>query len=739
MKSRLLLLLPLFLLVFAYANAADTPQSINSTQIPQVQNVSAATNQTQTSAQSAIPSPNFNQSQNSTIAPNSLTGIPSLTTANAVIDDPVIVKAPKIIKPKRLWNLQNADIMSLIQEVSKETGKNFIVDPRVSGTVTVMSSQPLDADELYQVFLAALQVHGYAAVASGANIKIVPSTDATQTFSKIATSKMPGHGEEIVVRVVQVKYSPADQLVATLRNLMPSWSSISAYIPTNALILAGTAENVNHLVRLVKEIDSQNVTGVEIMSLRYAAATDVVATLNNLENAERNAGQRIDVWLVADKRTNSVLISGSPQARNEMQRLVMQLDSPYSSTVSLNTKVIFLHYLNAVKTAPILAKIAQGMGLKGAAVGDTTSGESTPNVSNSEFNVTTPAGESLNPSGLGMGSNNASTPPPQGSLNIQADPSTNSLIITAPPPLMMNLLRVIKKLDRRPAQVLVEAAIVEIDQSDLKQLGIQWGTVPASSQNGTQAAVNQVQYGVGLIQDGGFSNWFVLLNALEQTTRSNILSTPSVMVLNNEKATISVGKEFGVTTGSYATTGSATTATPFQTTKRESFNLELDVTPQITRGKVLQLAIQQTNNALENPENPGSNPISDTSKIKTNVIVNSGNILVLGGLISNDTSSEDSQPPILGDLPIIGRLFQYRNNELDKKDLMVFLHPVILYNGHDNNKSTQGRYNYMRQTQLRTLDALKVKRKDRNLLPPWQFNTKLAIPFSHPTEDDKDP
>lgn len=646
----------------------------------------------------------------------------TLQLLQATNESPNSSKANLAVSTGRLWNLRNTDILTLIDEVSRETGKNFIVDPRVSGKVTIISTKPIPPAELYHVFLSVLQVNGYATVPVGPAIKIVPNSDANAQGTTVTSGPRPSLGETIVVRVLPVKYITAEQLVPILRNLLPSWASISVYAPSNTLIIGGSATSVDKIAKIVSQIDSRNAGGIEMIPLKHATASEVVVTLNNLENSLRAGGQRADAWFVADQRTNSVLLSGSLETRLRMQMLIAQLDTPNASSATIDTQVVFLHYLNAVKFAPTLMKIAQGKAsitAAGGAGGEKSATGTTETTPAAGTPIATPVDNTY-----GNATSSESS-----DLNIQSDASANALIITAPAALMKRLRKVITRLDVRPAQVLVQAAIVEIDDDELRKFGVQWGSIPADVQDGSASPINQFEFGVGIINSG---TWQFLISALQQNTKTNILSTPTVVVLDNQKADLSVGEQVGIQTGSYATTGSAATATPFTTTDRQNFALELSVVPQITIGKAVQLQIVQTDNSLQNPTNPSSNPVSNVSKIKTSVIVNSGDILVLGGLISNSVIEETSKTPFIGDIPLIGRLLSFKGHTKNKKNLMVFLHPVILHSPEDNDAVTKGRYNYMRQLQL---DVTPANAKDKNLLPEWKDYHEIPAPFNNDCGD----
>ena len=369
----------------------------------------------------------------------------------------LISPAPPPQPTKRLWNLQDADILSVITEVSQETGKNFVVDPRVSGKISLISSKPLKQSEVYQVFLSVLGILGYSAIPASNNIiKIVPNMESGEQATRVATNQSPGKGDEVVVRVIPLENVSASQLIPVLRPLLPQWSNVSAYIPGNVLILLGRASNLDRIHSIIEDVDKASTNGIQIIPLHHAAANQVAVVLNNLQSAARASGDSTNVSIAVDERSNSILLGGSKAATIAYARFNFTIDAP-SRAPSGNTEVIYLRYLEAKTLAPLLSRIAANILGKG---------------SGSVQYETTTASASTNTSSATTATKDATS-----STNIQAEPNTNAVIITAPPALMQALKSVIVKLDIRPAQVLVEAIIAEIDESNLTSLGIQWGSV----------------------------------------------------------------------------------------------------------------------------------------------------------------------------------------------------------------------------------------------------------------------
>lgn len=635
-----------------------------------------------------------------------------------------VIQAPVTTEPVkpagRLWNLQDADILSVINEVSQETGKNFVVDPRVNGKITLISSKPLRKNEVYQVFLSILGMLGYAAIPNGTVVKIVPSMESGELATPVINKRIPGRGEEVVVRVIPLENVSSTQLIPILRPLLPQWSNISTYAPGNVLILLGRANNLERIIQIIQDVDKAANSGIQIIPLRRASAVQVASVLNNLQNAARAAGESPGVSIAVDERSNSILLGGPKAMRLRMRVLISQLDST-ATTPAGNTEVIYLRYLQAKNIAPLLGRIAQniqGKDSTGSAHYDTNS-----SMTQSQSSATT--------------TSNASSTTVNSSY-IQAEPSTNAIIITAPPALMQALKLVIAKLDIRPAEVWVEAIIAEVDESNLRSLGIQWGSVGANGtvQLGVGTDVTSFPtLGAGIVGIQPKADLKIVLSVLENMNGVDILSTPSIVVLDNQKATIEIGQDVPYQTGSYTTptaTNNNNTLQPFNTIQAKPVTLRLDVTPQINLGNSVRLNIKLKNDTLQNPQNPTNTPIINTSKIENSVIINSEDILVLGGLIKNSNNENINKVPILGDVPIIGPLFQQKTRSVSKKNLMVFIKPIIMHTNDDALAITHVKYSDIRHTQGNFRDDLATlgKKPAQTLLPPWRNGDDLPTPFT---------
>lgn len=642
-------------------------------------------------------------------------------------------------------NLKDADIGTLITTVSEVTGKNFIVDPRVKGKVTVVSSSPMNAAAIYQTFLSVLQVQGFAAVPSGPVIKILPEANArTEGGGYVATS--PGlAGDEIVTHVYELQNSSAVQIVNVMRPLVAQSGQLAAYAPGNMLIISDRAANIDRVERLVRQIDSAGERELELVPLKNAIADDVVRTLSAVQQQDRQTDPTAHVATVlADERSNSIIVAGDRSDRQKIKDVIQQLDLPLKEDGY--TQVIFLRYATAENLAPILQGYAQqstrsssrsSSPSSGSSFGGGFGSSSSLNSNNStSAAVPTPT---LSSSSSGGGSSG-------GSSNIfdrttiVADKDTNALVVTAPPQTMKMLRRVIAQLDIQRKQVLVDAIIAEVSANRSSELGIDWiaynpksvaaagilnqstlsaiqsaGTALGSSSSSSNsnsaligAAASLLGQGAtaaaGTITSGG-AVYAALLKALRSDGDSNILSTPSEMVLDNEEAKISVGQEVPFLTGQFSNTGVSSSngsVNPFQTIDRKDVGLSLGVTPTITAGETIMLRIQLENSSLSSGAAGAANLITNKRTINTSVSVDDGQILVLGGLIDDQLNDSQSRIPVLGDVPLIGSLFRSHSVQKTKRNLMVFIHPTILSRPSEGEYFTRLKYDGVRNAQIGT-------------------------------------
>ena len=655
--------------------------------------------------------------------------------------DPLQLDEPQPPSQK-IWNLRNADIRSVISEVSRITGKNFLIDPRVQGKVSIASSTPMSDKELYAVFLSMLQVSGYAAIPTGNIVKIVPNMEAkTLSPDRLNQLKSPPHGDDMMVQIIPVHYVPADQLVPVLRPLMPQWSNVSAYPPSNMLILSGHANNIKQLTDIIKQVDNSSTSGIDMIPLKHALAMDVANTLKDLVKTQPGGGIHNQTTLAVDDRSNSILLSGNKTERIRLRLLIAQLDKRNSNGNSDNTQVIYLNYLRAEDVVPILAGIAQAnfSGNVGTTIGTVTRNEldSTSPASNLVSNnpqgnaaqPTPPAVSQALPNTASASTQNEGSTKP--TVQIIAEPNTNSIIINAPATLIRTLKSVISQLDIKPAQLLIEALVAELDETDFNSLGIEWGSIDQKT-----LTPDSFRPGFAIINSKTAIDQFqAQIYALARQHRANILSAPSVVVLDNRQAKILIGKQVSVASSSYPNNANATTtASPYTTFDRVNVALHLYVRPQITRGKGIQMQIDQGNDTLDtlNPIDPGVNPTFNISSIVTSVHVESGDIVVLGGLSQDRLGNDANGIPILAGIPGLGRLFQHRINDREKKVLMVFIRPRILKTEQDALQVTGGKYNELRHTQLDYIRTQDYDPRNNNTVMAPLHTSALPRPFSQP-------
>ncbi len=597
-------------------------------------------------------------------------------------------------------NFNNVDIHTLIGTIAKYTGRNFVVDPRVKARVSVVSSTPMDGDQLYDVFLSVLQVHNFAAVPTGDVIKIVPDVAAKQG-SVPSLSSNGSELDQLVTHVFKVNNVPAAQLVPILRPLIPQQGHLAAYTATNSLIIADRTANINRIAKIIARVDRPDSDEIEIVRVHHASAAEMVRILTALLN-NNPAASPTQTRLSADERTNSVLVSGDKASRLRVRGLIANLDTPLET--GGNTRVVYLHYAVAKEMAEIL---------KGVSLGQAQVGVSALDVASSA--PPSAEGGTANPS--------PRTPPQNGNkaqptVDIQADEHTNSLIITAPPGEMKNILAVIRQLDIRRAQVMVEAIIAELTEAKTRELG---SNLVVNGANGGEAVglTNMGSFAseVGGLATGGTFNpgrgistvlgqvgkgsvdWGFLIRAIASDSKNNILSTPSLVTLDNQEAEIVVGQNVPFVTG---TSLSSSNSNPFQTIERQDIGLTLKVKPQINEGNTVKLDIaQEVSDLVQSTDNSGAADLITTKRsINTVVLVEDNQTLVLGGLIDEDKRNSFEKVPLLGDIPILGNLFQYKTATSSKSNLMVFIRPTILRDAATGSLHSNAKYNFIRAEQL---------------------------------------
>jgi general secretion pathway protein D len=629
-------------------------------------------------------------------------------------------------------NYKDADIRQIVEAVGAVSGKNFILDPRVNAKVTMLSSTPMSADAFYAAFLSILEVHGYVAVTTGDVVKVIPDASARQYPGPSAGSGTAG--DDLVTQVLLVRNVGAPQLVPILRPLIPQYGHLAAHPGSNMLIISDRAANVERMVDIIRRIDQSTDDEIEVVPLLHASSSEVVRVLTTLTQVPRPDGIPTTTSLVADGRTNSVLIGGDKTERLRLRALVAHLDTPLED--GGDTQVRYLRYANAEELSTKLQQHftqqqTAAAGANGAAAG-----------------------------GIAM----------EG-VQVWSDPQTNAIIVNAPPKMMRSLMAIVDRLDIRREQVLVEAIIVEVTADRTSELGVTWavdgsndnnavgvtnfpdggpgvvqlGTAIAGDGSGNLANLigNGITFGVGRISDSGTS-FAAILRALQGDADTNIISTPSIVTTDNEEASLNVGQEVPFLTGSFSQAGTGTggAVNPFQTINREQVGVKLVITPQISEGDALILKISQEISSIAQSAAGAVDLITNERTIETTVIVEDGDILVLGGLLEDTLRESDQRVPILGSIPIVGNLFRNRKTDKIKTNLMVFIRPRILRDSRQAAIETDSKYNYIRDMQQQGRRGQRgevplMPRTERPVLPPIEEYQKGKPVIPNPDDSDE--
>ena len=631
-------------------------------------------------------------------------------------------------------SFKGTDIQEFINTVGKNLNKTIVVDPGIRGTINVRSYDLLNEEQYYQFFLSVLEVYGFAVVPMPNGIlKVVKAQNAKTSSIPVTDDIHPGNGDEMVTRVVPVRNVSVRELAPLLRQLNDNagGGNVVHYEPSNVLLLTGRAAVVNRLVEIVHRVDKVGDENVDIIKLKYASASEMVRLITALTKNDKNALTSVlTPKLVADERTNSVVISGDNQSRQRLVTMIRQLDREQQSQG--NTRVFYLKYAKAKNLVDVLSGSSK-------TIQQDKQGGSATNTSNATA------------SNSGSGSNTFNGK----DLSIVADEQTNALVITAQPDIMQELERIIAKLDIRRAQVLVEAIIVEVQDGDAFNLGVQWANKNGGGTQFTATGLPTTTVANAALQyknDGAFSStttsalssfnglaagfysgdWAGLVTALSSNTKSNILATPSIVTLDNKEASFNVGQEVPVISGSQ----SSTTGSVFNTVERKTVGTKLKVTPQINEGDSVLMDIEQEVSSVATSTSTSSSSTSsaslgdtfNTRTVKNAVLVKSGETVVLGGLLSNNTSESTYKVPLLGDIPVLGYLFRYNSTSKTKQNLMVFIHPTILRDPITYTGVSSSKYNLFRAEQLsqeQDTDSLSPA-VDRPILPAYGTNATLS-------------
>ncbi|PHV10168.1 type II secretion system protein GspD [Chitinimonas sp. BJB300] len=618
---------------------------------------------------------------------------------------------------KVMLNFVNSDVESTVKAVGLITGKNFVLDPRVKGTVNIVSSSPVHKREVYTILLSALRLQGFAVVETPGAVKIVPEADAKQNFGTTANQKLNVSGDRIVTQVYPLMHESAAQMVPILRPLITPNNSIAAYPGSNVLVITDYADNIKRLNQIIANIDQPSTNDLITLPLKYASALEVAQMIGKLMPevsvpgvaSATPAGAQMEgvrrTSLIPDTRANTLIVRGdNPTHLAQIKQMVDSLDR--AGSTGGNIHVVYLKNANATKLAATLKAILTGTDVPQQTTSTSSSTSGTSTTGTASVQSSTGGGGQISPG-----------------VAVQGDPTTNSLIVTAPDNVYNNIRAVIDRLDVRRAQVYVEALIAEVNVSKVGEFGVQWlaggirGDVAAggvsnlgketSSITSMAAAIKTkavTSLPAGMIM--GIANSNKTLGAvatmLESNGDGNVLSTPNIITLDNEEASIIVGQTIPVITGTQSSTGS--NPNPFTSVERKDIGITLKVTPQVSEGGSITMTVEQEVSSIDtevSAQITGTNTGVTTKKrqIKSKVLVNDGQTIVLGGLIENKLTKNESKVPFLGDIPLLGRLFNYEKRENKRSNLMVFLRPVILRDDQSTSALSNDRYEMLRKDQ----------------------------------------
>jgi general secretion pathway protein D len=655
-------------------------------------------------------------------------------------------------------NFVNADIDAVVKAVSEITGRNFVLDPKIKGTVNIISARPIPKSLVYPTLLSALRLQGVAAIEGNGVTKLVLETEAKMHGSTIGPA---GAGDVLTTRVISLRYESATQMVNVLRPLITPNNTIAAFPATNALIITDYAENLRRIEKIVASLDQAPAGEPMIVTLKHASALDLVPLVNRLLGAEAGtaaaAGQAPEpqqrVTIVADPRSNSVMLRSDNSARAaRVKALIEQLDTP--GRPGGNMVIVYLKNAEAARVAQTLRALMSGGSdtpastTQPTAIGNTLTSAVTGMNAPQGAAQAAPPPSSANPF---TGVSNAATTLP-GGLTVQADTANNALIVMGPEPLYNNLRAIIERLDVRRAQVFVEALIVEVAADKAAQFGIQWQFLGGLGRNGVQGfggtnftpqgdtnsnniisgAANLAALGQGLNAGivngtvtipgiGLVTNLAFLARALEQSVGANILSTPTLLTLDNEEARIIVGQNIPLVTGQYATTGGNSTVQPFQTIERKDIGVLLRVKPQITEGGAIRLIIYQEVSRIDTTVSTTTNGLVLSKRaLESSVVVDDTQVAVLGGLIQDSFADGSDRVPVLGNLPVLGALFRYDTRSRQKVNLLVFLKPTVVRTDSQGRAITNERNEYNMKQQLDSRPEYRYFWNDQTapVLPP---------------------
>lgn len=634
-------------------------------------------------------------------------------------------------------NLRDADLTAFINEVADITGKNFAVDPRVRGNVTVISNKPLNKNEVYDLFLGVLNVNGVVAIPSGNTIRLVPD-------SNVKNSGVPydprnnARGDQVVTRVIWLENTNPNDLIPALRPLMPQFAHLAAIQGTNALIVSDRAANIYQLETIIRNLDGTGQNDIEAVPLQQSQAEEIIKQLDAMSSTGASkdfAGARVRI--IADARTNRILIKGDTGTRKRIRNMIEMLDVPSADRLG-GLKVFKLKYASAKNLSEILQGLVTGQAVNSSSNNSSNSSSNNSNSfnnnNNSSSNTGSTTGSSISTPAINLNSNsnnnnqNNITSFNANGVSIIADGAQNALVVKAEPQLMREIEAAIQQLDVRRQQVLIEATIIEVEGNDTDQLGVQWAMGDLSSgvgvvnfsnvgtslsklaagylSGGAAGLGSAVGAGTSLIlgdyregADGSRKLYGAVIQALKANTKSNLLSTPSIVTMDNEEAYIVVGQNVPFVTGSVST-GTGGTVNPYTSIERKDVGVTLKVIPHIGEGGSIRLEVEQEVSAVAENKGQAADLVTSKRSIKTSVLADHGQTVVLGGLISDDTAHTRQSIPFLGDIPGLGRLFRAEGKSNAKRNLLVFIHPTIIGDNADIRRVSQQRYDQLYSLQL---------------------------------------
>ena len=655
-------------------------------------------------------------------------------TSSARGHAPAVVKArnPLGDQPVQL-NFVEADIQAVVRALSRATGQQFLVDPRVKGNLTLVSEGQVPAHQAYDMLLAALRMQGFSVVDVGGVAQVVPEADAKLLGGPIYSAGATG----MQTRTFRLQYENAVNLIPVLRPIVSPNNPINAYPGNNSIVITDYAENLARVAQIISGIDTPSAIDTDVVKVQNGIAVDIAAMVAELLETQ-GADQTQKINVVGDPRSNSIIIrSGSPERTELARNLIYKLDNAQSNPSNMH--VVYLRNAQAGKLAQSLRGLLTGESDSGASddargklssmggSGQNSQGTPTQNSSGTPTGsgVQSGYGQQASPTtSTGSTSNDQNTAFSAGGVTIQADATTNTLLISAPDPLYRNLREVIDMLDQRRAQVVIESLIVEVNEDDATEFGVQWQAgnlggkggfggvnLGGSGLNGTPTSKTGIDVlpkglNIGLVNGtvdipgiGKVLDLKVLARALKSKGGTNVLSTPNLLTLDNEAASIFVGQTIPFVTGSYVTGGGGTSNNPFQTVQREEVGLKLNVRPQISEGGTVKLDIYQEVSSVDARASVDAGTVTNKRAIDTSILLDDGQIMVLGGLLQDGYSQSNDAVPWLSDIPGLGALFRNEKRSVNKTNLMVFLRPYIIRDSGAGRSITLNRYEFMRRAQ----------------------------------------